>query len=474
MASRKQVRSAEPIEISIPYNFVPRDYQLPFLRAMDNGCKRAVKVWHRRAGKDKTDLNFTIKRMFSESDGGRIGTYFHLFPTYAQGKKIIWDGIDFDGFRVINHFPAPCVASMNETELQVTLNNGSVYQIIGTDKPDSVVGTNPVGLVFSEFSIQDPSVSDFLDPILAENGGWAVYNFTPRGHNHAKKLYDQARIDPSWFCERLTVDDTKRADGTPVVTQAAIDALRAKGVREDFIQQEFYCSFEGFQHGSIYGPEMLALEKAAHITDVPYDPMWPVFTFWDLGYGNATSIVFVQRIGNRLNIIDYYENSGVGIPHYAKQINNERPYSYVYHYWPHDGRHGSFDTGFVKRDTGEQHNIRPIEIVARGDLDDGIEATRNILPRLYIDKTKCAKLVSALQAYTYEWDEDRQEFKSKPLHNWASNPADAMRTMAMSDFEKVTMGRPTKIHVETTFDPYSTKDYDVQVDSDFNPANVEG
>src|SRR6185503_6853148 len=101
------------------------------------------------------------------------------------------------------------------------------------------------------------------------------------------------------------------------------------------------CSWEGFQHGSIYGTEMLALQKNGHLTDVPYDPKYPVYTFWDLGYGNATAIWFMQHIGIRRNFIDYYENSMVGIPHYAKYLK-ELPYTYAAHYWPHDGRHGDF------------------------------------------------------------------------------------------------------------------------------------
>lgn len=473
MAPPKKIQQA-PIEITIPYKFKPREYQIPFLRAMDSGCKRAFKLWHRRAGKDKTDLNFTIKSMFPESPYGRIGTYFHLFPTYAQGKKVIWDGIDASGQRVLDHFPRPLIADMNETELQIRLINGSVYQIIGTDKPDSVVGTNPVGLVYSEFSLQNPTVSDYLDPILAENGGWAVYNTTPRGHNHAKALYESVVNNPKWFCERLTILDTKREDGSPVIRMEEIEELRRKGVREDFIQQEYFCSFEGFQEGSIYGKEMIAAEKENRITEVPWDPRLPVFTFWDLGYGDATAIWFVQRQGNKICVIDFYQNSGVGVRHYAKKLNNELSYSYIRHYWPHDGRHGEFGTGDTKMDTGENQGLRPIESLKRGPIDDGIEAVRNLLPRCWFDR-RCAQGIKALQDYRYEYDNDRQEYKAKPFHNWCSNPADAFRTMAMSDWEKVALdGYRDKIRVETSFNPHETKDYGISVESDFDVGQAFG
>jgi hypothetical protein len=436
MANRL-ARSVEPVQITIPFNFNPRAYQLPFLIAMGNGIKRAVIVWPRRHGKDKTCLNLMIKRMFPESTGGRIGTYFHIFPTYAQAKKVIWDAIDGNQFKVMNHFPPAIVAGMNETELQVTLTNGSIYQLIGSDKPESILGTNPVGIIYSEYSVQDPKVADLLSPILVENGGWAVYNFTPKGHNHAWKLFNMAKNNPDWFCERLTVDDTLREDGTPVISHEAVEKERAQGKTEEFIQQEYYTSFEGFQEGTIYGTAMLQAEKDKRITDVPYNPQWPVFTFWDLGYGDATAIWFAQRLGDRINLIDYYEQSGAGIPHYAKILRNEKPYNYVSHYWPHDGRAGDFSTGEVRRDVGESNGIRPIEIVKRGSIEDGIEAVRKILPRCYFDREKCASGIAALQAYAYKKDEERNEFSAKPLHNWASNGSDALRTMAMSDSDTV-------------------------------------
>ena len=463
--------------IDIPYGYTPRDYQLPFLRAMDDGCKRAVKLWHRRAGKDKTDLNLTIKRMFRESPGGRIGTYFHIFPTYTQGKKIIWDGIDGEGFKVMKHFPAPYVVNLNETELQVTLENGSIYQIIGADNPDSVRGTNPVGVIYSEFSVQDPEVSNILEPILAENGGWAVYNFTPIGHNHAKTLYDMALENPDWFCEKLTILDTKRSDGSPVIPMSEIEKLRREGKREDFIQQEFFCSFSGFQEGTIYGKQLLSAESDGRITEVPYDPRWPVFTWWDLGVNNSTAIWFAQRVGARINIIDYYESSGEGIPYYAKYLKNEVPYVYAQHYWPHDGRNRDFGMGEVRQDLGESLGIRPIDIIARGVIEDGIEMVRALLPRCYFDRRKTQKGRDALTTYSYEIDQYRSDdthvsYKSKPKHDWTSNSADAFRTGAMSDFERVSIGTRGPIHVQSSFDPANIRDYDTEVESDFDPSRM--
>lgn len=221
------------MEIQIPHRFSPRAYQIPFLAAMDSGKKRAAVVWHRRSGKDKTFLNFMIKRMLE-----RVGSYYYLFPTKEQAKKVIWEGIDRDGMAFLDHFPKEIVANRNDTEKKIKLRNGSIFQIGGTDDYDSLMGTNPVGIVFSEYSLQNPKAWDFFRPILAENGGWAVFNFTPRGMNHAHNLLALAKDNPdAWFSQILTVDDTH------AISQEAIEEERSQGMPEELIQQEFYCKF---------------------------------------------------------------------------------------------------------------------------------------------------------------------------------------------------------------------------------------
>src|SRR5687768_12893465 len=202
--------------LEIPFHFKPRSYQAEFFKAMTTGKRRACLVWHRRAGKDKTVINYTVTQMVQ-----RKGIYFYFFPTYAQGKKILWDGIGKDGFKFLHHFPQELLfCEPNQTEMKITFKDpadasqpGSIFQIIGTDNMDSVVGTNPVGCVFSEYALQNPKAWDFVRPILKENGGWAVFVYTPRGKNHGWRLWDAARRKENqarWYTSILTVDDTKR------------------------------------------------------------------------------------------------------------------------------------------------------------------------------------------------------------------------------------------------------------------------
>src|ERR1700679_3812745 len=213
-------------ELTIPHNFTPRHYQLPVLRALDSGVTRAVACWHRRSGKEKTFLNYTVRKCVE-----RVGTYFYAFPTYTQGKRALWDGRDRDGFPFMGHFPKELIASSDATELKKTLINGSIFQIVGTDNIDALMSTNPIGVVFAEYSLQDPRGWDYMRPILRENGGWAIFDYTPRGKNHGYTLYEMARKlmedgDPAWYAERLTIDDTG------VLTSADMDAERREGMDE--------------------------------------------------------------------------------------------------------------------------------------------------------------------------------------------------------------------------------------------------
>lgn len=184
-------------DIELPYKFEPRGYQIAPFAAFDEGIKRLMLVWHRRTGKDKTCVNICAREAMR-----RVGTYYYFFPTYAQGKKVIWDGKDKDGFPFLGHFPREFILAKNATEMKLTLRHpmndgpGSIFQIVGADNTDSVMGTNAVGVVFSEFSLQNPKGWDFIRPILVENDGWALFNGTPRGKNHFFKMAQMAEENP--------------------------------------------------------------------------------------------------------------------------------------------------------------------------------------------------------------------------------------------------------------------------------------
>lgn len=412
--------------IRIPNGWNPRPHQLPIWTHFERGGTRGVAVWHRRAGKDSTALNLTSTKAHE-----RTGVYWHMLPEQAQARKVIWDGIDREGRRMIDQaFPPAIRSATNKQEMKIELKCGSIWQCVGSDNYNSLVGANPVGVVFSEWALADPAAWDFIRPILAENGGWALFIYTARGRNHGSSMYDMAMSNPNWFAEKLTVDDT----GT--ISPEAIEEERRAGMSEDMIQQEFYCSFQAALVGSYYGKLMQQAEDQGRICSVPHEPSEPVQTWWDLGMDDSTAIWFVQLIGREIHVIDYYENSGVGLEHYAKVLG-EKPYVYgeprrprYGHLLPHDAEARELGTGRSRTEVLKTLGVNG-RAIPRQSVEDGIQAVRTIIPRCWFDAKNCSRGVEALRQYRQEWDEKLRSFKGNPLHDWTSHPADAFRTGAM-------------------------------------------
>lgn len=734
--------------IQLPNEWVPRKHQMQLWTYLEGGGKRAAAVWHRRAGKDSVALNWTATAAHQ-----RVGTYWHMLPTQTQGRKTIWDGIDRHGRRMIDQaFPPPVRTNYRKDEMKIELKCGSIWQVVGSDNYNNLIGSNPVGVVFSEYSVADPAAWDYIRPILAENGGWAVFIFTARGRNHGALLYEMARDNPSWFAQILTVDDTgvigpeviqeerdsgmsddmidqeyycfpgdalvmcsdqarpigeiKKGDivlshtgrfrsvedvivhdhvgemvvidawgsrpitctpnhpmqvcdrttqtyswkaaGTltaddwlvtprmsevkPVISAAlatiiawyacegsasknavqftlganepdnvailcaALDAegysahqktdgsvtqiviydvgladflivncgsgshnkrlplgllrghealvwrdvVQADGcvhtptdrrvvpvhtftsVSETLVQQvqllgasqgyavtysvrdagtgsiegrefatresyllqmrrgtyndtrtlrtcnakngvlgrvksvvrqpyqgpvynlrvaidESYvvnsravhnCSFQAAISGSYYGKQMVAAEKDGRICEVPYEPNIRVETWWDLGVGDSTAIWFVQRSGREIRVIDYYEMSGEGLPHYAKVLQT-KDYVYSRHIAPHDIEVRELGTGKSRRETAAALGIK-FQVAPNLAIDDGIDAMRAMLARCWFDKRKTGRLIEALKQYRKDWNDKLKVFQDHPCHDWTSHAADAGRMGAVT------------------------------------------
>lgn len=406
----------QDVTLTFPHLFEPRGYQLPFLDAMGQGYRRAVCVWHRRSGKDKVFLNWMILSMRM-----RIGAYYYYFPTAQMGRDVLWDGMDRDGFKFMDHFPKECIKSKREDTMKIEMDNGSIFKIRGTDRSEPI-GVNPVGVVFSEFSRQNPSAGwDLVRPILAENFGWAVFNYTPKGKNHAYRLYRMSQSNPHWFSQILTVDKTN------AIPLSAIQEDRDSGMSEEMVQQEYFCSFDIGQEGSYYGRIMQDLWQKKQICDVPYDKEVLVHTAWDLGKKDPTSIWFFQIFGQKINVIDYYENHGEGMSHYIRYIK-KLPYQYGTHYAPHDlGTLAGDDVVFK---TAERLEIRFHKLKRVKRIDDGIERVRGVLPRCWFDKTKCERGINALEDYHPNYNEKNEVFADSPAHTWSSHASTAFMYLA--------------------------------------------
>lgn len=412
-------------EISLPNEWSSRPHQIPFMKALlEEGKKRAVCVWHRRAGKDSSSLNYTAVAAHQT-----VATYWHMLPTAIQGRHVVWDAIDpRTGVRTIDQvWPKELRKSINNTEMKIELKNGSMWQVVGSDNYDRLVGSNPFGVVFSEYSIADPAAWNYIRPILKENGGWAIFIYTPRGKNHGYELFEMAKDNPNWFAEILTIEDTERQDGTPVVSKEDFQEELDDGMDLLLAKQEYYCSFDAGLFGAYYAAEM----GKAKYGDYPWDPRKPVHTFWDLGLRDATSIWFMQDSDDgSIHVVDYMEESNVPLIEWCGRIN-KMPYSYGIHSGPHDIKRRDYSNGRSYLKTAADHGVH-FEVTPDIGLRPGIDSTKTFLPRLRFNTINTDKGVDALYNYRREYNEKLRIFMDRPVHDWASHGADSMRIASIS------------------------------------------
>jgi phage terminase large subunit len=400
-----------------------------------------VAIWHRRAGKDEVCLHWTASAAHL-----RVGVYWHMLPEASQARKAVWDAVNpHTGKRRINEaFPVGLRESTRETDMAIRFKNGSLWQIVGSDNYNSLVGSPPVGVVFSEFALADPSAWGYLRPILAENDGWALFITTPRGRNHASTFYEAARQDKTWFAEQLPATET------PVFTAEQLEIEHRELLREygpddgeARYRQEYLVSFDAGVMGSYYGSLMEMAEKDKRLTTVPHDPVVPVHTAWDLGIGDATAIWCIQLVGHEIRFIDYIENSGVGLDWYARELD-KRNWKWGEHILPHDAEARELGTGKSRIEVLRSLGFYRTTVVPRQSIEDGINATRMILPRAWFDLDKCRRGIQALQNYRRSWNDALRTYSDRPLHDWTSHAADGLRTFAMANVRNAGSPRPIK------------------------------
>lgn len=396
---------------------------------------RAFENAHRRWGKDEVALDVTCQtaNLIGQIPNARVGSYWHCLPEYAQGRKAIWTAVNANtGKRRIDEmFPHELRENTNEQEMFIRFKSGSTWQVIGSDRYDTTVGAGPVGIVYSEWALANPSAWAYHRPMLEENNGWACFITTPRGRNHAKTMYDMAVKSPRWFAETSTVYDTQAL--TPEQIEEAKNeyiALYGEDLGNAQFEQEYLCSFNAAVMGAFYAKEMLAIRNEGRIQKLEVDPAIPIHTAWDLGVSDTTAIWVFQVLHGGIHVLDHYETSGVGAEHYCEWLN-ERGYKGGNDYVPHDAENQEWGSGRKRVDVLRDFNRKPRR-VASVSVQDGIQAARKTLPIAKFD-FKCEERgIAALEQYRREWDDKNKVFRLKPKHDWASNSADAWRYLSLA------------------------------------------
>ena len=415
--------------------YEPREWAIPFHA---RSALYAAMVCHRRAGKTVACINDLIDKAMQNHLP--MPMYGYIAPLYKQAKTIAW--------RYLKLFTKEISVKVMESELSVELINGAIIRLFGADNPDALRGLYFDGVILDEYAQMQPRLfGEVIAPTLVDRRGWVVFIGTPAGMNHFYEMWDEAANDPEWFTLML------KASESGIIDPVDLERLKhLPGSDEDTFNQEFECDFHAANRGAYYARQINQLETT-HCGIFPYDPDRQVLTFWDIGHTDDTSIWFGQTDGETFRIIDFFSESGYSVDSCLDMLA-DKPYVYGMGYLPHDAKNKSFQTGKSTRELMWERKFQ-LTIVPNLSVQDGIQAVRKTLPRVYFNTAnpKVKEGVNALKMYSREWDDMKQVYKNVPLHNWASHPADAFRMFALSmnpQAVKTGAKSPTKVVPEAT------------------------
>lgn len=409
-------------EIEVELEYAPRRQFKPY---HDRDARWAVIVAHRRAGKTVACINDIIKRAIECSEPH--ARYAYVAPFLAQAKEVAWD--------YLRRFADPLIEDKNEAELWVQLINGARIRIHGADNPDRLRGAYLDGVVLDEYADMRPSVwGEVIRPMLADRHGWGTFIGTPKGRNEFFKIWDGAQTNNRWYAVCL------RASQTGILAKQELDDARADMTPEQY-EQEFECSFDAAILGAYYGKEIAEADRAGRIVEVPHEPKLETHTAWDLGKGANMAVWCFQVANGQVRVIDHIEGQhSDGIPQVVRKLS-DRKYRWGDDWVPHDAKVPEIGTGRTRVETLIELGRNP-RVVPDHKVDDGINAARITLPRVWFDRIKCADGIEALRQYRSEFDEKTKTFKNIPRHDWASHSADAFRYLCMAYREMA--GEPAK------------------------------
>lgn len=402
------------ISIELPNGFVPRELgQKSAMRYFDAGGKRGVYCWPRRFGKDLTFAHQTCKALHE-----RRGMYLHMLPTHKQARKVIWDGFDNEGRRIIDIvFPPEIRESKREDEMKIVFKCGSIWQLVGSDYYDSIVGANPVGFVMSEAALSDPRAWNYFRPMLAGNGGWAAFIGTPRGYNWFHDLLEYAKTDLLWDWSHLDSTQTGHID-------AIVLADEQRQMPDELFRQEYMCDFSAANVGAIFGRYIEAAEKSGRICTLEPDPLAEVWITSDIGYRDKAAFWWWRVVMGGFELFHYDEGTGMDADDWVDRLKDQPRANVLV--LPHDAKVKTFQSKRSVVETFLQaQQWGDVRVNAVRKKQDSINAGRVVLKRCRFDRVMCKDGLAALRAYHFKYDEEQKIMSSEPEHDWSSHAADA-------------------------------------------------
>lgn len=410
------------------YTFNVRWYQANFHRAFSElKKKRLIEIAHRRWGKDEICLNVTRKHMFD-----RPGSYWHCLPEYAQGRKAIWASVNprTGKKRIDEAFPHELRKSTNNQEMFIELLNGATWQVIGSDRYDATVGASTAGIVYSEWALANPSAWGYHRPMVEENNGWAVFITTPRGNNHAKRMYDHAETNDKWFSEVSNIEHTGAlTDEQLKESLGEYQSLYGLDFGRAYFEQEYLCSFAGAMVGAYFGSEMSLAQRQGRICSVGIDENQPVHCVMDLGKTSNNPVWLFQVIDGGLMVVDFYRPESDDLDDWCVDLRalGLTGNTYV----PHDIMVTEWGTGKTRFDRLLERKMKPKRI-ARVSVADGMQAGRMAINSSRFDEVKCEIGIDGLKNYRREWDDEMKTFRENPVKDWSEHIGSAWRYLGLA------------------------------------------
>lgn len=416
-----------------------------FQKEVDQALKRfTVLVCHRGWGKTIYGVPWAIRRVLqANSINPRVA---YMAPLRIQAKELAWDYVKYYAGGI------PRVKA-NESELRVDIPKFRRINLYGADNADALRGRHLDGAVLDEFGQFKPGVfAEIIRPAISIKKGHVLFMGTPKGRNGFYDMAEYARSrmedgDNDW---NLFV---YKASETGLIAREELEEAR-RIMGEDYYQQEYECSFIAAIVGAYYSDLLSKLDAEKKIGVVPFDPRYKVITGWDLGIGSHLCGWFLQNIpGQGLAVIDFWRGQGSdAIPEATRAIQS-KPYVYERHFLPWDVTHADQGTGKTRIETLRSLGWKNIVDVKKMEVADGINAVRLLLPRLRFDREKCQPGIEALNNYRRELVKKDSEYKSSPVHDWASHPADAFRALAIGLRDERQLGN-LQLQAIADYDPY--------------------
>lgn len=410
-------------------DFLIRKYQQPFWKAwVQDGKDRLIEIAHRRWGKDEIALRATMVKSYQ-----RPASYWHCLPLYEQGRKALWTAVNpHTGKRRIDEaFPPETIASRDEQSMFLRFKWGSTWQIVGSDRFDSLVGAGIAGVVFSEWALANPSAWGYIRPMVEENNGWASFITTPRGNNHAKSMLDMARGNHRWFAEVSTVNDTGALTESQIAEALAeYQALYGIDFGRAMFEQEYLCSFSGAMIGAYWGAEINRAEREGRVRAIGIDWSHPVHTAWDLGKAVNNPIWCFQVIAGKPRIVDFYRPDSDDLADWIKWLD-DRGYK-GNDYVPHDILVTEWGSKRTRFETLQSMGRKPVRL-PMVSVADGLQAGRTTInAAVFDDNPRVSDGIEGLKNYRRDWDDERKTFRETPVKDWAEHIGSSFRYLSLA------------------------------------------